>query len=182
MQYLTINTPLGEVNFFVFGVTPAVTIHLDSVPLSPALPPGMSVQGCLGILLRVGCHEAIEDLIFECRLLERNYSDHYYEGGEHLYAHTWGNEHSVLMIGTEDEECLNARLPENQQYDFEPLESSEKGVSLSLPRLEKGSESSFHFISAWNNLPVPEDIACCYAVDFKHTELLKNVRSNHNRA
>lgn len=181
MQNLTIDTPMGEVNFFVFGVTPAVTIHLDSVPLSPALPPGMSVQGCLGILLRIQCHETVEDLIFECRLQERNYSDHSYESGEHLIAHAWENEHTLLMIGTEDEECLNARLPAQQQVYPDAVASSVKGVSISLPELAKGSESSFHFIAAWNNLPTPEDIACWFAVDYKHGELVKQVRSNQNR-
>lgn len=177
MQNLIIETPLGEVNFFVFGVTPAVTIHLDSVPLTPVLPPGLSVQGCLGLLLRVNCHEPVEDLIFECRLLERVYSDHFYEGGEHLHAHTWVNGHSMLMIGTEDEECLNARLPENQQYDFEAVGSSEKGVSLSLPQLEKGSESSFHFIAAWNRFSESGDDACWYAVDYRHAELVNTFLS-----
>ncbi|MCH9654761.1 MAG: hypothetical protein K0U86_13025 [Planctomycetes bacterium] len=176
MQNLIIDTPLGEVNFFVFGVTPAVSIHLDSVPLLPALPPGMSVQGCLGILLRVHCHETVEDLIFECRLQERKYSDHSFESGEHLIAHSWENEHSILMIGTEDEECLNARLPAQQQVYPDAVTSSVKGVSISLPELTKGSESSFHFITAWNNLPTPEEIACWFAVDYKHAELVRQVQ------
>ena len=173
MQYLTIDTPLGEINFFVFGVTKAVSIHLDSVPLSPTLSSGMSVSGRVGILLRVHCHEPIDNLIFECRLLEHQFTDHAIDCGEHLYAHSWENEHTVLMIGTEDEECLNARLPEDQQVYPDSVGSDIKGVSIELPELAKGSESTFQMIIAWNDLPEPLESSCWNAVDFKHAELLK---------
>ncbi|HAW27071.1 MAG TPA: hypothetical protein DCY03_02965 [Planctomycetaceae bacterium] len=180
MQYLTIDTPLGEINFFVFGVTQAVSIHLDSIPLSPVLPPEMSVSGCIGILLRIHCQEPVDNLIFECRLLEHKFTDHSIDCGEHLYAHSWENDHTILMIGTEDEECLNARLPADQQVYPESVGISEKGVSIELPELAKGSVNTFQMIVAWNDLPEPRESSCWYAVDFKHAELLNEFHKKNS--
>ena len=173
MHNLIIDTPLGEINFFVFGVTPGVQVQLDQVPLSPRLPAGMSVENCLGILLQINCREPVEDLIFECRLRGYKYDSCSYEGGQHLFAMSWENAQTQLMIGTEDEESLNARLPEDQKYEFCPLGHDEKGISLTLPDLEKGSRCSFHFIVAWQDFPAADSGACWYAVDVRHADLLK---------
>ncbi|QDV20186.1 hypothetical protein Pan153_48580 [Gimesia panareensis] len=173
MHNLIIDTPLGEINFFVFGVTPGVKVRLDAVPLSPRLPAGMSIDSCLGILLQLNCREPAEDLIFEFRLRDRKYDSHSYDGGQHLYAMSWENEQTQLMIGTEDEECLNARLPQEQKYEYCPLGHDEKGISLTLPDLKKGSQCSFQFIVAWQDFPAAEEGACWHAVDVRHADLLK---------
>jgi hypothetical protein len=173
MHNLIINTPLGEINFFVFGVTPGVKVKLDAVPLSPRLPDGMSVDHCLGILLRVSCREPADGLIFECRLRGQKYDSCSYEGGQHLYAMSWENKQTQLMIGTEDEEYLNDRLPQEQKYEFCPLGHDEKGISLTLPALKKGSQCSFHFIVAWQDFPAAEEDACWHAVDVRHADLWK---------
>lgn len=177
MHNLIIDTPLGEINFFVFGATPGVKVQLDAVPLTPRLPAGMSVDHCLGILLRVNCLEPVEDLIFECRLRERKYQSHSCEGSQQLCAASWEHAQHQLMIGSETEECLNARLPDELKYDFDPVVLSEQGISLTLPDLKTGGRCSFHFIVAWQNFPAAEEDACWHAVDVRHADLLTETGS-----
>ena len=95
------------------------------------------------------------------------------ESGEHLDAQSWQLDGGFLMIGTEDGELLNERMPwveatqSNRHY---PVEYRPDGFRFSLPYVPPKTLVEFHFVLAHNAIE-SDNVAEWVAVNIRHKNL-----------
>ena len=95
------------------------------------------------------------------------------ESGEHLDAQSWELPIGFLMIGTEDGDVLNERMPwiettpRDQHY---PVEYLDNGFRLSLPYVPPSTLVEFHFVLAYNTVE-SDNVAEWIAVGIPHRRL-----------
>jgi hypothetical protein len=96
------------------------------------------------------------------------------ETGESLDAQEWRASDNLVVVGTEDSECLASRL------QFLRVERDESVMRFHPDRMEIRVDNvpadfdlSLHFVVAENVWPEPVDASAWYAADIPHEELLK---------
>jgi hypothetical protein len=144
---------------------------------NPKIPVGMKVDQCMcGIwrvkaLKEVSCH-------FSCYLATNLEGS--VETGESLNAQSFEDDHVILTIGTEDEECFKYRarsdrwFPSRLKSDIEPdqVKYLPHGISINLPNLLGGEVLQTHFNCAWSSKD-NQEISTWFAVDEDPFEILK---------
>jgi hypothetical protein len=167
-----VDTPLGRLKFYANFITGKVdNITLYQVELEPTLPQGMSVSKSVGVLLRFSVIEEVTEFKFFCDWVGFN-GKGYSNTGEALDAWEWNHENYLVVIGTEDAEWLNMRMPlvlfTSNKY---PITMEKNKIKIKLDKLPIGHIYSFHFIVAWNSYPEPYESSCWYAVDVPHKKV-----------
>ena len=169
---LILPTPLGDIEIrAVVRGAPATEGWLQAAPIRPALPPGMSVDACHGVVLSVRSDEAALDVEFVARRTGAGAATSDVEAGEGLEARTWWAETLVLSIGTEDEDALRLRLDGRVPMPRDPVEHLDDGIVVRMAGLPAGETLTLHCIIAWNALPESHESACWYAVDQVHADV-----------
>lgn len=107
-----IRTPLGNLEFQVepAGI-PAPAMSIVAAPFQPKMPHGMSVLACYGVVLQVNVPKPLVDLRFHSFLEPTSVASSGASTGEGLEALEWTGQNTVMLIGTEDREYLERRLP-----------------------------------------------------------------------
>ncbi|MBW8636659.1 hypothetical protein K1W69_05600 [Hoeflea sp. WL0058] len=173
VKQTAVETELGGVAASAQVVSPDLVekaVSLKVVPFKPKLPPGMSVRACTAILLLIDGSVEIERLSFGVTL------DSDLEGsratGERLDAQEWSDGANLVMIGAEDGEALDLRLP-NSGFDRVPgVIYTADAMTLELSGLPKLDNPSFHFVIAEKEDRDPVDASAWFAVDQDHRFLL----------
>lgn len=174
---LLVSTPLGDLRFraLVERAQPAARLLLTTIPITPELPSGMAVDGCVGVVL-TSSPAALYGLRFECSWTGESPTPMSPATGEWLDAQEWSNEKHVVMIGTEDSEKLRPRLGPNVVFGEFPdpyfVEYNDSGLVIKIDEVPETTALSLHYVVAWNRLPEPQDCSCWYAVDVEHETLM----------
>jgi hypothetical protein len=177
----SVQTPLGKLNFYLTAIDgEAKGVTISHCQIYPSLPEYISVDGCVVVLLQFSVMEQIEEVNFCCAwedLKIEGYGNH----GEGLEAYEWQDDNHLVMIGTEDPQYLNHRIPlvpaEIYKAGDYPITMEENEIRICLKKLPADSSYSLHYVIAWNKIPEPLEISCWLAVDRTHQsirELLAN--------
>ena len=166
-------TPVGVLEFVLEpAAIKAPPLSLRLAAFKPKLPQGMSVLASYAVLLKLQTLEPVVDLKFSARLIKPS-SKGGASTGEGLEALEWEDEGHVMLIGTEDREYLERRLPKAIVLPDEPVTCSSGGLSVHVASIPAGVPVSLHFVVAWNRLPERVAQSCWFAVDQNHTHLWK---------
>jgi hypothetical protein len=171
-----VGTPLGSLKFYADLVAGKITnIKLAHAKIEASLPVGMSVSGCFAVLLEFSVKEDVSGFQFHCDW-EGFKGKGYGNSGEGLDAWEWEDNDYLVMVGTEDADWLNARIPLAPFTPSEyPITMENNKVSIRLEKLSKGRSCSLHFIVAWNSYPEPHECSCWYAVDVPHKDVTQRL-------
>lgn len=164
-----LETPLGLLKFYAELVGGKLTnLKLSKVKIEPSLPAGMSVSACFAVLLEFSVKEGVSGFQFHCDW-ERFEGKGYGNSGEGLDAWEWEHNNQLVMVGTEDADWLNARIPlASFAPDEYPIAMEDNRIKIRLDKLSEGGPYSLHFVVAWNPYPEPHKCSCWYAVDVPH--------------
>lgn len=178
---LLVSTPLGDLRFGaqVDGAQTASRLVLTTVPITPALPLGMAVDGCVGVVLASSA-AVPHGLRFDCAWSGDPPTPMSPATGEGLDAQEWSNSEHVVLIGTEDAETLRVRLGPKLVFGESPdpyfVEYRDTGLRIKIDEVPARAVLTLHFVVAWNRLPEPKDCSCWYAVDVRHETLLSSAQ------
>lgn len=174
-----IRTPLGNVEFQVEPVgIPALGVSIVAAPFKPKVPHGMSVLDCYGVVLQVKVPQPVVDLRFHAFLDPNFVAGSGASTGEGLEALEWTGQNTVMLIGTEDREYLEKRLPHGIVLPCDPFSYSAESLSIHVAKIPSGQLLSLHFVLAWNELPETVSPSCWFAVDQPHNSVLNLARAN----
>lgn len=176
---LQIGTPIGELHFAieVFGEHQAEP-SLEDFAFQPILPLGMSVATCCAVVLHLPGDEADMRVRFTATLVPTVSVDSGAETGQGLEAQSWRSENHVLLLGTEDAEFLEARLPNQMRISDGSFTYGPNSFSMEFARNESSLPIEIHFLTAWNELPEPKECSCWYAVDQSHATVMGAPRAH----
>ncbi len=137
----------------------------------------MSVEGCIGVVFEHHGNIQLSGLRYECAWVEQTAACTGPETGEALDAQGWDNGTHIVLVGTEDEEFLIARLSPSialgeGNYN---VEYNDNGLAICFAQVPAHSSLVLHFVIAWNRSPEPSDCSCWYAVGTPHQNVLTNV-------
>ena len=172
---MIIQTPIGALSFSasVQNRTPAADEAIfRHVQLEPRLPPGMSVKSLEAVLVELKPHVPLQTVTVAYKWLSipKPWDDR--PTGECLEAQSWVVENMLVLIGTEDLDCLAVRLTEHDLSDAHHLVSYyDDGFEIVLPRVPAHQITSLHFIVASNHHPEPVDCSAWYAIDVPHAHV-----------
>ena len=148
--------------------------------IAPNLPSEMSVAGCVGVVLACHAITPVQNLRFECVWETPPPFCTGSDTGEGLDAHGWENKTHLLLIGTEDQDLLNARLPKavllSSDRSKYPIELTEGGLAICVEFIPAACNLSLHFLIAWNSRPESVECSCWYAVDIPHNRVQSELR------
>ena len=177
---LLVPTPLGGLRFRaqVARALSAVELILTATPVTPELPSGMAVDGCVGVVLEFYAAEELYGLCFEYEWAGDSPSSMSPASGEWLDAQEWSNDKHVVVIGTEDFDRLRQRLrPEVGEFPRPYfVEYKDDGLAITLEEVPAATALSLHFVVAWNRLPEPKECSSWFAVDIPHQILMSSLR------
>jgi hypothetical protein len=174
-----IRTPLGKVVFQVEPVgIPGPGISIAVAPLQPKMPRGMSVLACYGVALQLKHAAHLVDLRFRAFREPTSVASSGASTGEGLEALEWAGQNTVLLIGTEDRQYLESRLPQDIVLPDEPFTYSPESLSIHIAQIPPDQLLSLHFVVAWNELPETVANSCWFAVDHSHISVLKAARGD----
>jgi len=173
IRSLSYDTAVGR-----FDVTAAVTLKfegkteviLKSVVPKQKLPEGMTVQRCRAAVLSISGDAKLSSLTFSV-FLDGDLEGHPCTG-QGLDAQEWSDNGKLVVVGTEDGEWLDNRLPSLQCNDKAIVSYSPISMTLELTNIPIITSASFHFIIAENNDPEDIDASAWFAVDCPHHLLL----------
>ncbi len=170
IESITLRTSLGVFEFSLDSDAKLSRCELDTKNLEPQLPDGMAVESCIAVLLNATTDSAISKFTWKCLFLGDVQGSPC--SGEGLEAQEWEADGRVVVVGTEDDEFLAARLP---FIVLDPTKTmchySGKAVKVTIPNIPSGTEFSLHFVVAENASPETTDGSCWYAVDYPHNQL-----------
>lgn len=174
---ISVNTPLGNLNFSAVAENFSDISEFTEVALSRPevkLPSGMVVEDLVACLLICQPRERLLNLVFQC-IWDTPSLKGAPDSGERLDAQSWENATHIVMVGTEDYEALNERMPElSLREELYPIEYMTDGFRIMIPSVEPGTRLSLHYVIATNRLPEPVDCSCWYAVDINHNVVLSS--------
>ncbi len=172
-----IRTPIGSICFDVKASSGEISnAEISIAEIKPLLPDGMEVQGSIAALLTVVSPTQIKDLQFSC-----TWTDCDTRGdacsGEGLDAWEWENTNQLVIIGTEDGECLSSRLSLGEiTRDNYPVLMDRNCIKINIEQYPANKELTLHFVISNNTLPEKEDCSCWYAVDVAHNRVIEACR------
>lgn len=174
-----IRTPLGNLEFQVepAGI-PAPAMSIVAAPFQPKMPHGMSVLACYGVVLQVNVPKPLVDLRFHSFLEPTSVASSGASTGEGLEALEWTGQNTVMLIGTEDREYLERRLPHGIVLPDDPFTYSPESLAIHIAKIPSGQLLSLHFVVAWNELPETVAPSCWFAVDQPHNSVLSVAGAN----
>lgn len=146
--------------------------QLTRSAVTPALPPGMSVDTAFALRGTVFSTEPIHQFRFALQFASIVPAGSP-ESGECLDAQSFVLSDSLVMIGTEDGEAIAARhgwFRLNQKSY--PIGYLPNGFELSVDYIPARSTLDFHFIIVYNAI-ARDDCSEWFAVDVPHTNLLQ---------
>ena len=140
---------------------------------SPDLPPGMTVERAIAILVSLKPATLLHDVKVRCRWLDELPLAGDGSSGECLDAQSWIDRGKIVMVGTEDFDALQARMPhcEFLESDY-PVDYQPQGFEVRIPTVPPDLATSLHFVVAMNSWPEPVECSSWYAVDVPHRILL----------
>ncbi|MFN3166569.1 MAG: hypothetical protein ACE37H_05840 [Phycisphaeraceae bacterium] len=163
-------TSIGVFEFSITSDQPLAECDLVISNPEISLPDGMSVENCVAVLVRAKTGTAIRGLIWKSTCLEQ--ISGMPSSGEGLEANEWEAKGRLVVVGTEDEDYLAARLPFVELMPDKSLcQLSGQGIQVSLPYVPSQTSISLHFVVAENPAPEPAECSCWYAVDYPHAAL-----------
>ena len=178
-----LETPLGSLEFSAEFDTEAVREYsLELATFEPVLPEGMAVDACFCVLLSVPAHQVRTTVVFTANLRPSLPVSAGGETGQGLEAQAWRSAHNILLVGTEDEEWLRARLARGVTLTDVSFDYSPESFSVRIAQMPSGESLSLHFIVAWNKLPEPKDCSCWYAVDVSRQVVIVSMETGHEDA
>jgi len=166
---LSVQTALGEIT---------VTVTLMGTGISTAqitltkhqVPPEDNVRNCQAVLCKIKGTKQINKILFTASIDSKLIGDPC--TGEHLEATEWEDVNSLVVVGTEDAEALNARMPFLKLEDYASIATYRaSSLRIELREIEPSHDLGLHFVVAEN--PSPEPVACSawFAVDCSHPYL-----------
>ncbi|MDD2721815.1 MAG: hypothetical protein PHH47_10970 [Gallionella sp.] len=176
----SLETPIGTLSFGIKADAGDVDDFRVLVrPVNRELPWGMSVEGCVAVLLQGLSYSAFENLKFYCKwdgLKQQGMAN----SGEALEAWEWESDGKLVMIGTEASDRLNERLNYQGQSTCENISvaMTDNTISVRLGKFAAGKMLSLHFLVAWNPSPEPISCSCWYAVEMSHPALMESLNPN----
>lgn len=181
LQTNSIDTPIGRLRFYpkwTDGEIDATLLLQSVVGQCPGyMLPEWEVTECIAVLLQFSVTSAVTEFAYCCDAELLNVPGGACSG-EGLDAWEWIHKHHIVVVGTEDGECLSARLqlPPSTADDY-PVTLVGNNMQIKLKNLSAGESYALHFMVAWNTYPEPHDCECWYAVNVSHegcNELLAN--------
>ncbi len=138
----------------------------------------MSVEKCIAVVFQCVLTTNISSINFSCtwiNLKEKGYGC----SGECLDAWEWEHNKTLVIIGTEDEECLVSRLKIKPSLaeDY-PVTMDNNTINICLKDIPQNKPLSLHYVIAWNSLPEKVEPSCWYAVDIPHEKLIKQINNS----
>jgi hypothetical protein len=167
--FLNLDTAIGT---FVFvaecdNQPNEVSLALETLKPQLSLPAGMSVVGCRAVVLRVATGIGVAALRWSCEAPPDVAGSPC--SGEGLDAQEWEANGRLVVVGTEDEDALAARL------GFVRLDAttslvrySPEKLEMKIPGVPPFTTFDLHFVLAENTLPEPVDASAWFAVDIPH--------------
>ena len=145
-----------------------VTLN-EAIP-TEVLPEGMSVKRRRAALLFVESACQLRRVSFSCSLNSPVSGGSC--SGQGLEAIEWEDSGSLVVVGTEDADFLNQRLPFLRLKQDEAIVTySPSSITVSLENIAPKQQLSLHFVIAENPNPEPAECSAWYAVDCLHTSL-----------
>lgn len=145
---------------------------VERVAFGPTLPDGMTVDLAAAYRVSFCVPFPVHDFSFDFTRT-RCETNGDANSGESLDAQSWAVNDGLLMLGTEDGEALQARMPwlniEGRDY---PIEYLRHGFRIMIPYVGPNTTVGFHFVLAYNRLDAGSD-AEWFAVDVPHAKLLE---------
>jgi hypothetical protein len=185
-QHLTaetfIQTPIGKLKFYSIVSDGSVEkINISQCDVSQSLPEGMRVPTTIAVLLQFSVMEPIKEFSFCCaweNLKIPGYGCH----GEALEAYEWEDENYIVIVGTEDPDYLNHRIPSvpaepSDVIDY-PITMEENEIRIHLRELAAEKCYSLHYAVTWNKLPQPKGYCLTSNVDLPHELVRKSLINN----
>ncbi|MCV2350663.1 hypothetical protein [Paucibacter sp. Y2R2-4] len=123
---IRLKTPVGDLQVSVdllAGFQPEASLEIFA--FEPVLPQGMSVAACFAVVLHLPGGEIDAQVRLIATLLPVVPVEGGAETGQGLEAQSWRGEKHLVLVGTEDAEFLEARLPSqirlaNDSFAYEP--------------------------------------------------------------
>lgn len=171
---LNVETPIGRLIFELNMARGEISeLHISQCDIEPKIPKGMSVEGCKAILLRCTSKTHLKDLTFSCswmELEEKGFSN----SGECLDAWEWEHKNTLVLIGTEDDECLGSRVDlKKSTSDYYPITMKDNTIKIHISEFPKSKVLTLHYMISWNFIPEKIDSSCWFAVDVPHNKVLE---------
>jgi hypothetical protein len=163
--------PFGDVSLSCVS-SPELTggLNVKRVTCSPPIPEGMSVDSVDAYVVTSTSPLAIHNFSFDL-IFHNGESKGGRESGEHLDAQSWQIGDGLLMIGTEDGDVLQNRMPwistDGNEY---PIEYLSNGFRLSFSYIPPNARVEFHFVLAYNRIEC-ENQSEWFAVDIPRIKL-----------
>lgn len=175
-QSRTLDTPLGQIHFSARAEPCSgggCEIELRVLEPEPHLPPGMSVSRVRVVLLLASSPTGFERLEYRCRFVTEIEGGP--ESGEDLDAQSFEGEHDLVVVGTEDGEALQVRMPwlECQGDPLAFVQYRKDGFIVSLTQIPAGVTIGLHYVVAENSNPEPVESSAWFAVDMRHEQILR---------
>lgn len=170
-----LKTEIGGVSFLASASSPGasgVECRLQTFDFSADLFDEHSVKRCRAVVLHARSSGQIE-ILFDCVVDTVLKGGN--ESGQGLYAQAWYQKSAYLLIGTDDEEALAARLPKKvvELAKPNPVEYRPDGFRVRLSAIEGYSGVSLHYVVVENEYPEPKDCSSYFAASISHTALLR---------
>jgi hypothetical protein len=174
MNQLDVETPIGILQFYADAAEGDVgNVNLTYCEIEPNIPKGMSVDGCKAVLLRCIPNTSIKNFNFSCSWKELRETG-YGNSGECLDAWEWELNGILVMVGTEDDECLGSRVKlKESTTSYYPITMNDNSIKVHIYEFPEGKELTLHYIISWNSIPEKVESSCWYAVDIPHDRVLK---------
>lgn len=171
---MVVETPIGSLSFGVRAKKGDLqNTNISSFEIKPVIPNGMSVEGCLAVLLRCYSPIPLKELVFSCSWVDLEEVG-YANSGECLDAWEWEHNGILVMIGTEDNECLKSRISlKTYGSDDYPIKMEDNQIKIQIENFPENKELTLHYVVAWNSLPEKTDSSCWFAVDIPHKKILE---------
>ncbi|WP_306548518.1 hypothetical protein [Desulfobulbus sp.] len=170
-----IETPIGSLSFSARAEEDDLSnCNVTIRRLEPGIPKGMNVEKCMTILLHCLPTKALNNFTFPC-VWDNLQAVNQRNSGEALDAWGWESNGILVMIGTEDSDCLNSRLNPNNEYSTVnySVRMINNIIIIQIDNFEEDKVLSLHYVIAWNSLPELSDCSCWYAVDVPHEKILR---------
>lgn len=171
MFHATETFPFGDVSLSSVSV-PALSGELlvQRVALTPSIPKAMDVDVVAGYRIEVQSPDPIHDFSFDIRLA-RCQEKGEVNSGECLDAQSWKMGDGLLMIGTEDGEALQNRMPwiDIRPRNY-PIDYLADGFRLVLPYIAPKTVVGFHFVLSYNRVESENDSEW-FAVDIAYKDV-----------
>ncbi|MCB1636894.1 MAG: hypothetical protein KDI51_20060 [Xanthomonadales bacterium] len=173
--FLIVQTPIGALGLSVTAGGKhlgSADFRAVSIPASPHLPPGMSVESVTAVVVWMHPRSPLHSVNLVLGWLQPVGAGSP-ESGQYLDAQSWQVGEHIVYVGTEDVEALFSRIsgPELTEEDCLVVYRAH-GLEVRLQCVPSGRETSLHFVVAVNSWPEPVECSAWFAVDIAHEELL----------